>query len=286
MRLKTLQELRWEVKDCFIVTDDCPKDIPQAIIFTVLGWVTPRVFMGAAQRRLIGGGVLILAYHKVGAAPPDTRDPFLYESATDFERQLSNLASRGIRNVSLGQFPSISQPSVVITFDDGCLDTLASGLPALNRTGFKAIQFLVSDYLGGRNEWDIRKGDVAAPLMNKSQVLEWVAAGHDIGSHSRTHRNLRHLPEQEAREEILGSKKALEDLFGRGIQHFSYPYGSWNEQVRDLVIEAGYLTASTMDFGVCGPACHPHALKRVFPLSSMALVRKSMHRLRRKFATA
>lgn len=238
--------------------------------------------MGASQRRLMRHGALVLAYHKIGPAPSNTRDPFLYESTRSFETQLAALTLNGIRSSSLSQIGSNPVPAAVVTFDDGCLDTLEHGLPVLSKSGYKAIQFLVSEHLGGQNEWDIKKGDVPARLMNRAQVREWMSAGNDIGSHSRTHRNLRHLPPAEAREEILGSKKALEDMFGREIEHFSYPYGSWNSQVRDLAMEAGYKTACTMDFGVCRPGCHSHELKRVFPLSSVALLRKAVHRLRRK----
>jgi hypothetical protein len=42
----------------------------------------------------------------------------------------------------------------------------------------------------------------------------------------------------------------MEDLFQRPVEHFCYPYGDWNPAVRDLVGEAGFRTATTVDFGV------------------------------------
>jgi len=173
---------------------------------------------------------------------------------------------------------------VILTFDDGCAAVLENGLPVLQQHGFGAIQFLVAGLPGGRNEWDVRKGDVAERLMTVEEVRRWLAAGMEVGSHSMTHRNLRHLEESEAREEIAGSKKKLEDTYAVPIRHFSYPYGSWNERVRDLVQEAGYETACTMDFGVNGPETPPTALKRIFPLSSAQLLRKARHRVLRKFS--
>ena len=57
-------------------------------------------------------------------------------------------------------------------------------------------------------------------------------------------------------------KKKLEDIFGRPIQHFCYPFGDWNETVRDLAMEAGYQTAVTTRAGVNAHGDAPYTLKR------------------------
>ena len=91
---------------------------------------------------------------------------------------------------------------------------------------------------------------------------EWLAAGNDIGSHTLTHPRLTQLAPGRAREEISASRKRLEDLFGRPVRHFCYPYGDWNPAVRDLVREAGYATACTTTAGVNTAAESPWELKR------------------------
>jgi peptidoglycan/xylan/chitin deacetylase (PgdA/CDA1 family) len=156
----------------------------------------------------------------------------------------------------------------------------------MGRERFFAIQFLVAGYLGGVNEWDVRKGDVPESLMDASQVRDWIAAGHEIGSHSMTHANLRHLSLDKAREEILGSKKVLEDLFGNPVRHFSFPFGSWNPALRDLVIEAGYTSASTMEFGACDAETSRFELKRIIPLSKCQTFFKIVHRLSHRVMSA
>jgi peptidoglycan/xylan/chitin deacetylase (PgdA/CDA1 family) len=90
-----------------------------------------------------------------------------------------------------------------------------------------------------------------------------LAAGHQIGSHTLTHPHLTQLPIGRAREEITSSRKKLEDLFQRPVDHFCYPYGDWKPAVRDLVAEAGYRTATTVDFGVNPPGADALGLKRV-----------------------
>lgn len=252
----------------------------------MLGILTPRVFMGHAQRRLLRRGTLILAYHKLGKPPPGVKDPFLYDTADDLEEHLRLMRQHGIQHATLDQCAAenFTQPNTcVITFDDGTLDSLKLGVPVFDKYRVRATQFLVSDFLGGRNEWDIRKGDHPAQLMTVAQVREWISAGHAIGSHSRTHRNLRKLSSAEAKEEIAGSKKALEDTFGVPIRHFAYPFGSWNPEIRDFVAEAGYETACSMDFGVASARSHRHSLERAFPISGLRLLAKATHRIARKF---
>jgi peptidoglycan/xylan/chitin deacetylase (PgdA/CDA1 family) len=251
----------------------------------MLGWFSPRIFFGPAQRRLSRRGVPVYAYHKIAAPPPTTRDPFLYVSPGRFEQQLADLRNRGWTSASLADvLAAQGNPGrqAVITFDDGCRNVLEHGLESLLRHRFSAIQFLVAGFLGRTNEWDVAKGDVPEPLMDQSQVREWLAAGHEIGSHSVTHRNLRHLAPADAREEIFASKKSLEDRFGLEVRHFCYPYGSWNAAVHDLVAEAGYRTACTMRFGVNTAASPPYGLRRIIPLSCGETLAKIQHRLAQK----
>jgi peptidoglycan/xylan/chitin deacetylase (PgdA/CDA1 family) len=251
----------------------------------MLGWLTPYVFLGAAQRRLMIRGLPVLNYHKLGTPPPGTRDPFLYVRPAEFDAQLAALRQLGYVSSALDAFCSSGASphhQAVITFDDGCRSVLELGLDALSRHQFRAIQFLVAGMLGQRNEWDIRKGDSPEALMDEAQVRAWLQAGHEIGSHSMTHPNLRHLSPAEAREEIFASKKSIEDRFGLEVRHFCYPYGSWNPAVRDLVAEAGYATACTMRFGVSPLSADKFQLSRIVPLSSSELLAKIAHRLARK----
>jgi peptidoglycan/xylan/chitin deacetylase (PgdA/CDA1 family) len=81
--------------------------------------------------------------------------------------------------------------------------------------------------------------------MDRAHLGEWIDAGHEIGSHGLTHRDLTTLPLEEARREIVESKMRLEESFGQPIRHFCYPYGGWNEAVRAMVQEAGYETATS-----------------------------------------
>jgi peptidoglycan/xylan/chitin deacetylase (PgdA/CDA1 family) len=217
----------------------------------------------APFQALFGQGNPILTYHKLGPRPLRARLKGLYLSRRLFTEQLQELRAAGYTCGSLENCAGrLQNRRVVITFDDGYVNVLEHGLKPLASTGFKAMQFLVADLMGKHNEWDVPQGEVPAPMMDPAQVRDWLAAGHDIGSHTLTHPWLTRLTVAAAREEIAASRKKLEDTFSRPIRHFCYPYGDWNESVRDLVAEAGYQTACTTNPGVNAPADSPFALKR------------------------
>jgi peptidoglycan/xylan/chitin deacetylase (PgdA/CDA1 family) len=224
-------------------------------------------------------GAPVLTYHKIAAAPARSRDPFLYVAPAIFDQQLRALRQAGYSSGSLDDLLPIKvSQKVVLTFDDGFGNVVEHGLSILAKNQFHAIQFLVAGALGAQNSWDISKGDTPERLMDKGQVKQWLAAGHQIGSHSMSHRNLKKLSEADLREEIFASKKLLEDQFGVEVRHFCYPFGGYNDRVRDLVEKAGYRTASTVVFGVNDADTSPFELKRIIPLSNREMLRKIRHR--------
>lgn len=251
----------------------------------MIGPWAQRVFLSGAQRRLFRRGLPILMFHKLAAPPAATLDPFDYTRPESLDARLGALRRSGLQPASLDRLAEGPWPAAglfIVTFDDGYRNVLEKGLAILARHQVQAIQFLVAGRLGGRNEWDVAKGEVAEDLMDASQVREWLAAGHQIGSHSLTHRILKKLSPAEAREEIAGSKKRLEDLFGVPVRHFCYPSGRYHAGVCDLVREAGYQTACTVKFGVNPPGSPPMELRRIATLSAGELLAKICHRLRRK----
>jgi peptidoglycan/xylan/chitin deacetylase (PgdA/CDA1 family) len=203
-------------------------------------------------RALFAEGLPMLMYHKCARPPRRARLRGLYMPPRTFDRQLAELRRHGFRSGSLHELPSSlsARDQVVLTFDDGYRSVLQRALPVLQKHGMTSINYLVPDLIGKSNVWDVAVGEVEEPLMSVDEVKQWLAAGQEIGAHTCTHPRLTQLPLDRAREEIVASRKELEDLFQRPVEHFCYPYGDWNPAVRDLVGEAGFRTATTVDFGV------------------------------------
>jgi peptidoglycan/xylan/chitin deacetylase (PgdA/CDA1 family) len=207
----------------------------------------------------------ILMYHHVGPRRRGARLKGLYVSPRLFARQMVELASAGFGTPAYDAAAAPAAPAsaqVWVTFDDGFRDVFEHALPVLRARRLVGIQFLVSELLGKTNEWQQRAGDIVEPLMDEAQVRDWLGAGQEIGAHTQSHPRLTQIPLTQAREEIRASKKSLEDRFGIPIRHFCYPYGDWNEAVRDEVIAAGYRSACTTMRGINDDGTSPFELKR------------------------
>jgi len=210
-----------------------------------------------------GQGLPSLCYHKIEKAPRGARIKGLYLSEDLFAQQIYELKSAGFRFVAPGlPEKTCTKPEISITFDDGFVSNLTSAMPFMRAHGCRAINFLVADRLGKSSDWESAEGGEARPLMDEFQIREWLAEGNWIGAHTCTHPRLSQIPLARAKEEIVGSKKKLEDRFGIPIEHFAYPYGDYHSAALNIVREAGFKTACTMHRGINTPDTPSWELKR------------------------
>jgi peptidoglycan/xylan/chitin deacetylase (PgdA/CDA1 family) len=212
------------------------------------------------------GTTPVFLFHRVSSLPATANWPQLYVAPPAFSAAVANLKGSGARSLHLDEVlePARTQDKrFVLTFDDGFVSALEHAGPVLAGLGFKAINFLVADRLGMRNEWDVDVDHTMEPLMDVGQVRDWLSLGHDIGAHTLTHPHLDQISLTQAREEICASKKKLEDTFGREVRHFAYPYGGFTPPVMDLVREAGFATACTTVEDLAGPETPPLLLPRL-----------------------
>lgn len=81
--------------------------------------------------------------------------------------------------------------------------------------------------------------------LTPDQIKE-IAKDFDIGGHTYSHVNLIGLPKGKAYEEIIKGKECLEEIIGREIQSFCYPWGAYNKKVINMVKKAGFEGARTV----------------------------------------
>jgi peptidoglycan/xylan/chitin deacetylase (PgdA/CDA1 family) len=210
----------------------------------------------------------ILCYHNIGASPAASAFRLLYTSQEKFERQLWTMRRLGLRGVSVGDGLRQlgghgSGHPVMLSFDDGYLDTFTAALPLLRKYGFTATCYVVSDAIGSFNRWDAGYLGETKPLMTHDHLQQWLAAGMEIGSHSCTHPRLRELDPEAAQQEIAGSRAALRRAFGVEVDHFCYPYGSFSAPTMELVRRAGYLSAVTVESGIARASDDRYRLPRI-----------------------
>ena len=215
------------------------------------------------------GTSVVLLYHRIGPMKLSSHVAGQYVSPRVFAWGIDGLKSRGWQYGSLeqcikaGREDSGQQDTLAITFDDGYLSIYESACPILKDRGITATIYTVVDALGGINEWDRRAGDQEEKMMSAAQARELAENGFEIGSHTLTHPHLPNLPDDQLRQEIVDSKHKLEDIIGREVASFSYPYGDYDCRVLDLAMEAGYKNAMSTKLGAVIPGTSLYEIPRV-----------------------
>jgi len=210
--------------------------------------------------------VLMLHHVEPGPLTPPPLHPASYLDRADFAGFLEDLASRGYRTATLAQAAAgepLPRRSVVLTFDDGCRCFAEHAFPELHKRGMTATLFAVSGELGGTNRWDRAAGEREERLLDAAELRRLADAGIEIGSHSRTHRDLTASSDEELATEIAGSKRDLEAALGRPVLTFCYPYGRLGARARAAVEAAGYLAAVGIHANPGARAGDPFALPRM-----------------------
>jgi peptidoglycan/xylan/chitin deacetylase (PgdA/CDA1 family) len=219
-------------------------------------------------RAAAGGGpsLRILYYHSVSDAPIRAA-----VAPAAFERQMQYLSRSPYRLLALGDAVrqllaqgTLPPDSLAVTLDDGFADNYEQAFPLLSRYRIPATIFLTVGYIGtGRLPTLSRTEHVPRPL-DWAQVREMHAHGVEFGSHTMTHPMLSEVSLDEARRELVDSRRVLEDRLGAPAGLFCYPRGDFSEPVKQAVREAGYVAACSTLPGLNGRHPDLFALRRTY----------------------
>lgn len=220
-------------------------------------------------RRLLGNrsvdhGSVALMYHSVNPGKSKPRWPWAV-SMQQFRDQLDYLAAEGYATPTINELLTDPKRSAsrtaLITFDDGYADNLAA-CEELQERGMRATWFVVTGSIGREPRW-ADEGRAGGRLLDASELRAMQEAGMEIGSHTASHTRLTELDDERMQQELKVSKSALEDLLGRPVRSFAYPYGAWNEHCEAAVRAAGYHAACTTQTGWALRDNNPYRLRRL-----------------------
>lgn len=184
----------------------------------------------------------ILMYHYVRSID-QAADPLGWELSVApelFEQHMAWLAQAGYTGVRMDLLarcmrgePACPPRPVALTFDDGYADAYTAALPVLQRHGFTATFYIVSDFVGqpGYMSWE--------------QLAALRDAGMEIGAHSASHPDLTTLDAVELQRQVAQPKAEIEARLGVRVASFCYPAGRYSGAVLEAVRAAGYESATT-----------------------------------------
>jgi len=185
--------------------------------------------------------VPILTYHRFGY-----ENDTLFVTPENFSKQMDYLKSKGYHVISLSELAEgiknsrkFPHNTVVITIDDGYKDNFIYAYPILKKHNFPATIFIIPSHIGNKKDfmnWQNVK------IMLRDKIL--------IGAHTKNHAFLPSIKEKSVLwDEIKGCKNDIENITRCRIDHFCYPLGFFNDEVKRLVKEAGYMSACSTNRG-------------------------------------
>jgi len=218
----------------------------------------------AEARQAVTRTVPVLMYHRVA----ETEGALKRYAVTpqQFDDQLRMLKSYGFHTLTSAEFawyreghaPLKGRP-IMLTFDDAYQDFADHAFPRLQRWGFSAEVFVVTDKTGQTADWDAHYGSPAS-LMDWTTIGRLSEAGIAFGSHLATHRAADSLTSSELLYEAVKSREMLQTRLGKDIRSIAAPYGNLDERAQRIFHYAGYATVFTTEDGT---ASLDHPLNRL-----------------------
>src|SRR5881628_376844 len=190
----------------------------------------------------------VLCYHRVGG-PLELGVTRVASSI--FARQMTALARAGWKTLTLDQFAERLRPgrsalrtphsAFLLTFDDGYASLAEHVYPILADVGFTATTFLITDYVGRLNTWDVRYTWRRLGHLDWDTIGRWQARGFDFASHTASHQRLTWLSDGQAAAELERSRETLRRRLGlEAARAVAYPFGARDERIERLARATGY----------------------------------------------
>ncbi|MEK3726084.1 polysaccharide deacetylase family protein [Paenibacillus sp. FSL H8-0034] len=134
-------------------------------------------------------------------------------------------------NIKYDRFYGGKSKALTLSYDDG-REQDRRLVELMNRYGLKGAFHLNSGLLG-------------RPGYIHSEEIQSLYQGHEVSVHTASHPFLDLIPQERLIMEIMEDRSALEELVGHPVRGMSYPFGSYNEQVVQLLSALGMDYART-----------------------------------------
>jgi len=187
--------------------------------------------------------VPVLCYHQVRdwrESDSKTAKDYIIPVNT-FKAQIKMLADSGYHSVLPDQVynylvygDTLPSKPIMLTFDDTDLDQFTIAAPEMKKYGFKAVYFIMTVSIGKMGKYK---------YMNSEQIKQLSDEGNVIGSHTYDHKNVKKYVAEDWITQLDKPTKRLEEITGKKIEYFAYPFGLWNKAAIPELKKRGFKSA-------------------------------------------
>lgn len=142
-------------------------------------------------------------------------------------------------------FPQGKEKALTLSYDDG-VDTDIKFIGILEKYNVKCT-FNINAGLFSPEGSVRAKDQVHFRLSARDAKKVYDNPLCEVATHSFTHPFLNSQPTAQCMLEIINDRQALEKLFGKIIRGHAYPYGTYNDDVAEILKQAGIVYARTVE---------------------------------------
>lgn len=177
--------------------------------------------------------IIILAYHSVSDSD------YLYAvNPKEFERQLVYL-NNYFKIIGVNDLEDVikndnNRPGnyAIVTFDDGLKDNFSIAFPVLRKLNIPATVFVATGLVGKQ----IATAGGNLDVLSWQEIQAMRSSGLiEFGCHTHGHLDLSVSSPENIRQDLLESKKILEQELGMTVKYFAYPKSRLNELAKQIV---------------------------------------------------
>ena len=184
--------------------------------------------------------VPILCYHQIRDwKPTDSKTSRTYiVPPAAFAAQMRMLADSGYHTITPDQLygylisgKRLPAKPIMLSFDDTDLDQYTVAYPEMKKYGFTGVFFIMTVSLGRPH------------YMSRDQVRTLSDEGNTIGSHTWDHHNVKKYEGNDWVIQLDKPTRLLEQITGKSIRYFAYPFGLWNTAAFPELKKRGFVAA-------------------------------------------
>ena len=184
--------------------------------------------------------VPILCYHNIRefshTASGDVKTYTVKPAA--FSDQMKALAAAGYHTILPHQLyeylvhdaPLPDKP-IMITFDDTREEQYTIGATEMKKYGFKGVYFVMTVSIN------------RPKYLSTEQIKELFDTGNTIAAHTWDHHMVTKYSGEDWNIQLNKPKAKLEEIIGKPVTYFAYPFGLWNPTVIPEIKKSGYQMA-------------------------------------------
>jgi peptidoglycan/xylan/chitin deacetylase (PgdA/CDA1 family) len=184
--------------------------------------------------------VPVLCYHHIrNFRAGEAQSTMAYKvTPAAFAEQMKALSDSGYQTILPGQLydylthdGKLPPKPVMISFDDTDEEQFSIGESEMKKYGFKGVYFVMTISINRPR------------YMSKEQLKQLSDSGNDVEAHTWDHHRVTGYKGLDFDTQFVKPKKKVEEITGRPVEYFAYPFGLWNQPAIPELKKAGYKMA-------------------------------------------